>query len=31
MNTRRTRIVTGLVMFTYLTTHLLNHVYTFGE
>ena len=25
MNIRRTRIVTGLVLFTYLTTHLLNH------
>jgi adenylate cyclase len=25
MNIRRTRIVTGLVLFSYLTTHLLNH------
>jgi adenylate cyclase len=25
MNIRRTRIITGLVLFTYLTTHLLNH------
>jgi adenylate cyclase len=25
MNVRRVRIVTGLVLFTYLTTHLLNH------
>jgi adenylate cyclase len=25
MNIRRTRIVTGLVLFTYLTTHLINH------
>ena len=25
MNVRRTRLVTGLILLTYLTTHLLNH------